>query len=235
MKNIVTALVVALILPLAHAAAMTDDQKTLYALGLVIGQQTSSVFNLTPAELEFVKKGLTDQIAGNKPAVDLETQGPKIQAFAESRRAEAGRKAGAAGAAFADKAAKEKGAVKTASGLVYLSLKEGSGPNPAATDMVKVNYRGTLTDGKEFDSSYKRGEPAEFPLNGVIKCWTEALQKMKVGGKAKLTCPPTIAYGDRGQNGIPPNATLSFEVELLGITPAPKEAPNEPAKDAPKK
>lgn len=107
----------------------------------------------------------------------------------------------------------------TASGLVFESLQDGSGASPAATDVVKVNYRGTLADGgKEFDSSYKRGQPIEFPLNGVIKCWTEGVQKMKVGGKARLTCPPAIAYGTRGAGGvIPPNATLVFEVELLGI------------------
>jgi FKBP-type peptidyl-prolyl cis-trans isomerase FkpA len=106
-----------------------------------------------------------------------------------------------------------------ASGLVYKSLKDGKGPQPAATDVVKVHYRGTLPDGKEFDSSYSRGQPAEFPLNRVIKCWTEGVQKMKVGGKAKLTCPPAIAYGERGTPGgpIPPNATLHFEVELLDI------------------
>jgi FKBP-type peptidyl-prolyl cis-trans isomerase FkpA len=117
-------------------------------------------------------------------------------------------------------AAKEKGAVVTASGLVYLSLKEGAGPNPQATQTVKVHYRGTLPDGKEFDSSYKRNEPASFPLNGVIRCWTEGVQRMKVGGKAKLTCPANIAYGERGAGGvIPPNTTLQFEVELLGIMP----------------
>ena len=115
-------------------------------------------------------------------------------------------------------AAKEAGAVVTPSGLVYLSIKDGTGANPAASDKVKVHYRGTFPDGKEFDSSYKRGTPIEFPLNGVIPCWTEGVQRMKVGGKAKLTCPPAIAYGARGAGGvIPPNATLLFEVELLGI------------------
>src|SRR5688572_6919820 len=118
----------------------------------------------------------------------------------------------------ATKAAKEPGAEVTASGLVYRSLKEGTGPKPQATDRVRVHYRGTFPDGKEFDSSYSRGEPAEFPLDRVIKCWTEGVQKLKVGGKAKLTCPPAIAYGERGAGGvIPPNATLQFEVELLGI------------------
>jgi FKBP-type peptidyl-prolyl cis-trans isomerase FkpA len=109
-------------------------------------------------------------------------------------------------------------AVTTKSGLVYQSLKEGSGKAPAATDTVRVHYRGTLADGREFDSSYKRGEPTEFPLNRVIPCWTEGVQLMKPGGKARLTCPPAIAYGDRGAGGvIPPNATLQFEIELLTV------------------
>lgn len=110
-------------------------------------------------------------------------------------------------------------AAAAGSGLVYKSLKDGSGASPAATDVVRVHYRGTLQDGKEFDSSHARGQPAEFKLNRVIKCWTEGVQKMKVGGKAQLTCPPGIAYGERGTPGgpIPPNATLNFEVELLDI------------------
>ena len=116
------------------------------------------------------------------------------------------------------RAGAEKGAVVTPSGLVYRSLKDGSGASPAATDTVKVHYRGTLVDGREFDSSHKRGEPASFPLNRVIKCWTEGVQRMKVGGKARLTCPAALAYGERGAGGdIPPNAVLHFEVDLLGI------------------
>ena len=116
------------------------------------------------------------------------------------------------------KASKEKGAVVTPSGLVYLSLKDGTGASPSGTDTVKVHYRGTLPDGKEFDSSYKRNAPAEFPLNRVIPCWTEGVQRMKIGGKAKLTCPSAIAYGERGAgDAIPPNATLLFEVELISI------------------
>ena len=111
-------------------------------------------------------------------------------------------------------------AVTTASGLVYQSLKEGSGAAPKASDTVKVHYRGQLADGKEFDSSYQRGQPAEFPLGRVIACWTEGLQRMAPGGKARLTCPPAIAYGARGAGGvIPPNATLTFEVELLAVRP----------------
>lgn len=107
---------------------------------------------------------------------------------------------------------------KTPSGITIKMQKEGTGANPVASDSVKVHYRGTLADGKEFDSSYKRGEPTSFPLNRVIPCWTEAIQLLKVGGKATLTCPPNLAYGSRGAGGvIPPNATLTFEVELLGI------------------
>jgi FKBP-type peptidyl-prolyl cis-trans isomerase FkpA len=117
-----------------------------------------------------------------------------------------------------DAAAKEAGAVVTKTGLVYRSLKDGAGASPGATDTVKVHYKGTFPDGKEFDSSYARGTPIEFPLNRVIPCWTEGVQRMKPGGKAKLTCPSAIAYGERGAAGvIPPNATLLFEVELLGI------------------
>ncbi len=118
----------------------------------------------------------------------------------------------------ANKTATAPGAVRTDSGLVYQSLQDGSGASPTATDTVRVHYRGTFPDGKEFDSSYRRNQAAEFPLDRVIKCWTEGVQKMQVGGKAKLTCPPAIAYGDKGAGGvIPPNATLHFEIELLGV------------------
>ena len=104
------------------------------------------------------------------------------------------------------------------SGVVVDTVTKGTGASPKATDTVKVHYRGTLTDGTEFDSSHKRGQPISFPLNRVIPCWTEGVQKMQVGGKVKLTCPASTAYGARGVPGtIPPNATLNFEVELLGI------------------
>ena len=120
--------------------------------------------------------------------------------------------------AIAPAAMAQTQAVTTASGLVYQSLKDGNGESPKATDTVKVHYKGTFLDGKEFDSSYKRGEPTEFPLNRVIPCWTEGVQRMKPGGKAKLTCPPAIAYGERGAGGvIPPNTTLNFEVELVSV------------------
>lgn len=120
--------------------------------------------------------------------------------------------------AMAQTAPASGSAVTTASGLVFTLIQQGKGPSPTASDTVKVHYRGTLMDGKEFDSSYKRGQPLDFPLNGVIKCWTEGVQRLQVGGKAKLICPPAIAYGERGAGGVvPPNATLQFEVELLGI------------------
>ena len=117
--------------------------------------------------------------------------------------------------------------MKTASGLVYIPVKEGTGASPVATDKVKVHYTGKLIDGTVFDSSVTRGSPVTFPLSGVIACWTEGVQKMKVGGEATLVCPPSIAYGERGAPGaIPPNATLVFKVELLGVTPsAPAPAP----------
>jgi FKBP-type peptidyl-prolyl cis-trans isomerase FkpA len=134
------------------------------------------------------------------------------------RRKAQGEKAAAEGKEFLEKAAGEKGAVKSDSGMVYQSLKEGNGASPTATDKVKVNYRGTLVDGKEFDSSYKRGTPAEFRLDGVIKCWTEGLQKMKEGGRARFVCPATLAYGDAGAGElILPGSTLNFEVELLEV------------------
>jgi FKBP-type peptidyl-prolyl cis-trans isomerase FkpA len=213
-----SALVLALTATSALAAKplKTDDEKTLYTLGLSVGQSLQ-VFSLTPAELELVKQGLTDAVTGAKPQVDMQEYMPKLNEMAKARQ---GAQAGVEkkkGEEYAAKAAKEKGAVKLESGLVYKDLKVGTGESPKATDKVKVHYRGTLIDGTEFDSSYKRNEPATFPLNGVIPCWTEGVAKMKVGGKAKLVCPAAIAYGDRGRPSIPGGATLLFEVELLEI------------------
>lgn len=202
----------------------TEQDKTLYALGLSVGRSLET-FNLTPAELELVKKGLSDGVTKAKPQVELDAYGPKVQALAQERRSAAGQKNIAIGNEFLAKAAAEKGTVKLPSGVLYKELKAGSGKSPVAADTVKVHYRGTLINGTEFDSSYKRNEPASFPLGGVIKCWTEGVQKMKVGGKAKLVCPSETAYGERGAGpNIPPNSTLIFEVELLSIgTDAPKK------------
>jgi len=216
-KLLLLSLIVLLSAPAFAEPPQTEDQKVLYALGMLLNRSIAS-FQLSPAELEFVKQGMTDAVAGKPSAVDLQAYGPKVQALNEARRKAQAEKSASAGKSFEEKAAREKGAVKTASGLVYQSLKEGTGKAPGPASTVKVHYRGTLTDGKEFDSSYKRGTPAEFPLNGVIQCFSEGLQMMKVGGKAKLVCPAKIAYGDQGAGGvIPPGATLQFEIELLGI------------------
>jgi len=197
-------------------ALTTEDDKTVYALGLSVARNLAQ-FDLSPNEIAIIKRALTDA-ANNKPAVDINVYGPKIQALAQGRAARAAEKQKAGAAAFLAKAAAEPGAVKTPSGLVYKQLRPGTGASPTAADTVKVHYRGTLTNGTEFDSSYKRNEPAQFPLNGVVKCWTEGVQKMKVGEKAQLTCPSEIAYGDSGHPPtIPGGATLIFEIELLDI------------------
>lgn len=217
-RLIIAALITLLAGPaFAAEAPKTENEKTLYAIGVILARQIA-VFNLAPSELEFVKQGLSDAASGKTPSVDADVYGKKVQDLVNARRTAQGDKLTEATKKYVDKAAKEKGAIKTESGLIYLSLKEGTGASPTAADTVKVNYRGTLVDGQEFDSSYKRNQPAEFPLKGVIRCWTEGLQKMKVGGKAKLVCPPAIAYGTKGAGAlIPPNATLVFEVELLDI------------------
>lgn len=195
----------------------TEDEKTFYSVGLIVAKQLG-VFNLTPEELERVKQGLNDGVTGAKPLVEVADYNTRVQEMAKARRKAQGDKLAVAGKEFLEKAAKEKGAVKTESGLVYFLLKEGIGESPKATDTVKVHYVGTLPDGKEFDSSYKRNKPIDFKLDSVIKCWTEGVQKMKPGGKAKFVCPPSIAYGENGAgNMILPGATLVFEVELLEV------------------
>ncbi len=219
MLNLIVAVLMLLLAAPAFSAdaPKTEQEKTLYAVGLMVSRSLA-VFNLTPDELEFVKQGMTDATAGHTPVVELSSYNERVQELARARRKAQGEKMAAANKEFMAKAAAEKGAVKTESGLIYLSLKEGTGGSPAATDTVKVNYRGTLPDGKEFDSSYKRGKPAEFRLDGVIRCWTEGLQKMKSGGRARLVCPSNIAYGDAGAGDlILPGATLVFEVELLEV------------------
>jgi len=206
---------------------MTDDQKTIYALGLSIYHSLAQ-FDLAPGELELVKRALNDA-AANKPAEDIQTWGPKIQAFAKARGTQAAERQKTASQEYLSKAASEPGATKTESGLIYREITPGTGASPKPSDTVKVNYRGTLVDGSEFDSSYKRNEATQFPLNGVIPCWTEGLQKMKVGGKAKLVCPSSLAYGDQGRPSIPGGAALTFEVELLDIVNGAAQAPQAPA------
>lgn len=208
--------------PATASQPQSEDQKTLYALGLTLGRSIS-VFNLTPEELEYVRAGLYAQQKGETPAVDIQEYGPKLQALATSRQSTKAAGEKEKSKAFLDKTAQEVGAVKTESGLIYQELKAGTGASPTTSDEVTVHYRGTLIGGKEFDNSYTRGEPASFPLSGVIPCWTEGVQRMKVGGKARLVCPSDLAYGDRGAPpDVPGGAALVFEIELLDIA---KEAP----------
>ena len=223
-RNLMGRVVVSVVALLAAGAAVaagpelkTDDDKTMYALGLALSQNLGP-FRLSEKELELVKEGLSDGVLGKEKKVDLQTFGPKINTLAQARLAASATAEKKAAEPFLAKAAGEKGAKKTASGLVFTEVKAGDGDTPKATDTVKVHYTGKLTDGTVFDSSVQRGEPATFPLNGVIKCWTEGLQMMKVGGKATLVCQSDIAYGDQGRPPqIKPGATLVFDVELLEI------------------
>ena len=218
----------------------TEDQKTLYALGLFFARNAAP-FNLTAAEVELVKAGFTDGAAGKKGQVDFETYAPKLQTLVQTRMAATAATEKKAGEVFLAKAAAEPGAKKLASGLIVKEMKAGTGAVPKPTDTVKVNYTGTLIDGTVFDSSVKRGQPAEFALNRVIKCWTEGVGTMKVGGKSKLVCPSDIAYGDAGSPPvIKPGSTLIFEVELLEAKATDEKAVSAPgappaAKPAPKK
>lgn len=202
--------------PAAKAAGLTEDQKVLYFLGQAVSSKIKQ-FEFTKEESKYIIQGFSEALAGQKSKAD-ETYGMKLNAFlAKKQEAIVAKQKGAA-KPFLDKMSKEKGAEKLPSGVIYIPVKEGAGVMPKATDMVKVHYHGTFPDGKVFDSSVDRGTPAEFPLSGVIPCWTEGVQKIKVGGKAKLVCPSDTAYGDQGAGGaIPGGATLVFEVELLEI------------------
>jgi FKBP-type peptidyl-prolyl cis-trans isomerase FkpA len=204
----------------APLALGTDEEKTIYALGLSVYKSLGQ-FDLSPHELEIVRRALADAAAA-KPVIDLNEWSPKIGPLAKERSARVTEQKKVASKAYLEKAAAQPGAVRTASGLIYRELKVGSGDSPKATDTVKVQYRGTLVDGTEFDSSYRRNEPAQFALNAVIACWTEGVQRMKTGGKSVLVCPSDLAYGDQGRPSIPGGATLVFEIELLEIVAAAK-------------
>ena len=220
MKTLVACVLVVLlaaVIPASAADPKTEDEKVLYAIGLAMSQNLSW-FNLTDTELKMVEQGIDDGVLNRTKKVDLQTYGPKIGDLQKARMTQITAIEKKAGQAYLDKAAAEKGATKTASGLVIATLKPGTGPSPSATDKVKVHYHGTLTDGTIFDSSVQRGEPVSFPLDKVINCWSEGLQQMKVGGKSRLVCPADLAYGERGAPPrIKPGATLVFEVELLSI------------------
>jgi FKBP-type peptidyl-prolyl cis-trans isomerase FkpA len=196
---------------------VTEQDKVLYALGLSLGG-TAKPYDLSPEEVAVVTAGFVDATSNSTPRVDLQVYGPKIRPLAQQRMAARAENEKRRAAEFLAKAAQEEGAEQTASGLVYVEVEKGSGPSPRASDKVKAHYHGTLIDGSVFDSSVERDDPVIFPLTAVIPCWTEGLQKMAVGGKAKLICPSDIAYGDSGRPpAIPPGATLIFEVELIEI------------------
>jgi FKBP-type peptidyl-prolyl cis-trans isomerase FkpA len=194
----------------------SEDDKVIYIMGVSLGQRLATL-GFDAREVEIVKRGLSDSLLGNELAVDGAAYGPKLNEFAASRTSRAAEAEKEASQAFLADAEAANGAVKTESGLIYSETKAGTGANPTSTDKVTVHYHGTLRDGTVFDSSRDRGEPATFPLNGVIQCWTEALQRMKVGGEAAIVCPADIAYGDRGAGAIKPGAALRFEVELISI------------------
>lgn len=216
----------------AHAgdpALTTEDQKTVYAIGFSSAKGLERLA-LKPDEIEIFLGAIRDGLSGKTAPIDVDTYAQKVQTFAQARGAEAAKGEKAASADFLAKEAAASGASKSASGLIKRIVKEGSGKSPTASDTVKVHYHGTLRDGSVFDSSVDRGEPVEFPLNRVIPCWTEAVQTMKVGEKAHITCPSDIAYGDRG---FPPKikggAALAFDVELIEIAaPSATSAPAEP-------
>lgn len=208
------------------APAMDDDSKLSYALGYQLGRDLAGMNVKTDALL----KGLEDGRAKTTPRLsqeDMETALAAVQHAVSTQRqleqAEAAKKVAAMGASYLAENAKKPGVVTTKSGLQYRIVSAGSGPTPTATDTVTVHYRGTLVDGTEFDSSYKRGQPATFPVSGVIAGWTEALQLVKEGTKFELAIPPALAYGDQGPLA---NQVLVFEVELIKVEPAKAPAAN---------
>ncbi len=201
----------------AGAEGSDDEPNVFYIVGVALSDSVTA-FDLKEDEFAQVLEGLKDGFAGKAGGLNPRDHMTKINALQQERQAAVAAVEKTASAKFAAEAAKEKGAIKTDSGMIMVTLKEGSGASPASEDTVKVHYHGTLRDGEVFDSSVERGEPASFPLNRVIPCWTEGVGLMKVGGKAKLICPSDIAYGDRGRPpSIPGGATLMFEVELIEI------------------
>ena len=194
----------------------TEEQKILNALGQALAQNVVGA-GLTAEELSFVQRGLSDTVLGQDAFVELSEYGPQIQGFMEQRAAGAAEGELVLATAFMEEQAGVEGAERTDSGIVIQEITAGAGASPTVADTVQVHYHGTLRDGTVFDSSVDRGEPATFPLSGVIPCWTEGLQHISVGGKSRLVCPPDLAYGPQGPPGIPGNAALVFEVELLEI------------------
>ena len=199
----------------------TEDQKIMYAVGLGLAENSISNLKgqLTVEELDLISKGFKDAMLDKERVVSLQEYGPKLAEALNQRMAKAAEGKKAEGRAYLDKAATEPGAIKTASGLIYQEITPGTGPQPGPTANVRVHYTGSVVGGEVFDSSVQKGQPAEMSLQQAFPGWAEGVQMMKVGGKAKLVIPPELAFGDRGvpQRGIPPGATLIFEVELLAI------------------
>ena len=214
--------------PLSAAAAApdafkNDDERAIYAIGFQIGRNVGS-FGFSAAELKVLQSGLRDSALGKPAAIDISLFAARVNELLERRMGAAAAKEKKIGKTFADQFSKQEGVKPIPNGGWLLSLSEGKGEAPTAEDTVKVHYRGTLLDGSEFDSSYKRNEPATFPLKGVIACWTNGVALMKVGGKAKLVCPSDVAYGDAGRKPtILGGATLIFEIELLEIVKPAKK------------
>ena len=232
-KLMIVVFVALLVIPACSQQPKTEDEKAFYALGVHLSKQIS-VFDMSPEELKYVQQGMSDANAGKKLAAEPEANMQKLGLLAQARMVRTTEKQKELSKTFLEKAATEKGAQKTASGMIYTEIKAGTGAQPKATNFVKVHYIGTLIDGKEFDSSVKRGQPAEFPLDKVIPCWSEGVGMMKAGGKAKLICPSNIAYGDQGRPPvIPGGATLIFEVELLDAQSSGASIPKMPAAPKP--
>ena len=214
---IVVVLSALIAVPALAADIKTEDEKTLYALGALVSRDLD-VFKLTPAELQLVQQGFADSILGNKLIAEPAAYQEKMNQLAQKRMQASAEIEKQKSVNVLEAATKEKGAKKTASGMVYVPIKAGTGKQPKPADTVKVHYTGKLVDGTIFDSSVKRGVPTEFQLSKVIPCWAEGVGMMKAGGKAKLLCPSYTAYGDAGHPPvIPGGATLIFEVELLEV------------------
>ncbi|MEW5951752.1 MAG: FKBP-type peptidyl-prolyl cis-trans isomerase [Elusimicrobia bacterium] len=221
MKNVFFAVIVSLPLALSAQQPQTEKEapinpdKALYSLGVALSQNLIG-YNFNESEADKITAGFSDSLKNKAKKEDYDFA--EISPYISKKQQENAKVEKEKGSAYSKKAANEKGAQKSKTGLIYIPITKGKGISPKAEDEVKVHYKGYLIDGKPFDSSYDRKEPAQFPLGAVISCWTEGVQKMKVGGKAKLVCPSDIAYGDMGRPPvIPGGATLVFEVELLDV------------------
>lgn len=205
----------------ANAAAETkpetEKDKTIYLIGALIGQQRLSPLYLSDEEMALVVQGLMDVHAGKAEELDPMVYGPKLRLLQEERTKKGLVIESEKSAVYLAEQKQAPGAKVTGSGLIITEVEAGTGAQPTRKQRVRVHYTGRLRDGSIFDSSVQRGQPAEFPLSGVIPCWSEGVSMIKVGGKAKLVCPADIAYGDKGVPGIPPGAALTFDVELIAI------------------